>query len=85
MIEHSRKSEEYQTGLDYATDSWLHFIIDLIGNENHQLATVIGQDIALLVDHNKLSVYLRSVLFYLSSQRDNQEMEYHFYRYRRSV
>ena len=45
MIEHSRKSEEYQTGLDYATDSWLHFIIDLIGNENHQLATVIGQDI----------------------------------------
>ena len=44
MIEHSRKSEEYQTGLDYATDSWLHFIIDLIGNENDQLATVIGQD-----------------------------------------
>ena len=75
MIEHSRKSEEYQTGLDYATDSWLHFIIDLIGNENHQLATVIGQDIAQLEDHNKLSLYLRSVLFYLSCQRNNQDTE----------
>ena len=43
MIEHARNSEEYQQGLDYATDSWIHFLNRFANNsEDQNLAKVLS-------------------------------------------
>ena len=49
MIEHARNSEEYQQGLDYATDTWIHFLNNFATNTDRQFFNAKFANICLAI------------------------------------